>query len=367
MKVVYDHQIFINQQYGGISRYFFELIKELNLMNNMDVKTSLLFSNNHYIKDLDIIKNINFFPDKNVRGKKSLLSQINQIYLIHQLKQREFDIFHPTYYNPYFLKNIGNRPFVLTVHDMIHEKFADMFPSKDKISEQKKLLVEKASKIIAVSESTKKDLVEIYGTDESKIEVVYHGSSMVVDDNIIVDIELPSKYILFVGGRTIYKNFIKFINSISKLLIEDKGLFVVCIGSGPFNSEELELFDTINIKNQLIQFDLDDEKLSFFYKNALLFIFPSLYEGFGIPILEAFSCKCPLVCSNTSSLPEVAGDGAVYFDPYDSNSIYEAVKQVLEDADIRKLIVEKGTERLKEFSWKKTAVETKRIYQDIIK
>lgn len=366
MKVLYDHQIFTSQQYGGISRYFYELIKELDLINEMDIKTSLLFSNNHYIADAKIIKNIKFLPNKEFRGKQKLLSQFNKILSIYQLKKQKFDIFHPTYYNPYFLKNIGNRPFVITVHDMIHEKFPNEFSKRDKTSEQKSLLVNKASKIIAVSENTKRDLVEIFGTPESKIEIVYHGGSMVDNNNVILDFDLPPKYILFVGGRAIYKNFNRFINSISNLLNEDKELSVVCVGGGKFKAEELKLFDLINIKNQLLQYNLDDEKLSLFYKKALLFVFPSLYEGFGIPILEAFSCKCPLVCSNTSSLPEVAENGAVYFNPYDRDSIYEAVKQVLENTEIRKLIVENGTKRIKQFSWKKTAVETKRIYQGLI-
>ena len=96
-------------------------------------------------------------------------------------------------------------------------------------------------------------------------------------------------------------------------------------------------------------------------------MFPSLYEGFGIPILESFSCQCPLLCSNTSSLPEVAGDGAYYFDPYCEESMRDAIIKVLEDNCLQEELKQKGSERLKRFSWKKAAIETKKIYEDVIK
>ncbi|WP_028845360.1 glycosyltransferase family 4 protein [Thermodesulfovibrio thiophilus] len=367
MKILYDHQIFTLQKYGGISRYFYELISELDRMEHIETDTSLIVSNNPYISDKKFVKYFDFLPNKQFRGKQRIFNFINKINTIFNLKKQNFDIFHPTYYDPYFLKYLGDKPFVLTVYDMIHEKFSEMFSERDKTSEHKRLLVKKATKIIAISESTKKDLIELFGTDASKIEVVYLGNSLFIDADMKVTISIPEKYILFVGSRGGYKNFDRFIKGVAPLLKNDKELNIVCVGGGKFKSEENELFNILKISNQIIQKDLDDESLSFFYKNALVFVFPSLYEGFGIPVLEAFACKCPLVCSNTSSLPEIAGNGAIYFDPYNEESIKNAIDSILKDEELRNILISKGTEQLKKFSWRKTALQTKKIYESILK
>jgi len=366
MKILYDHQIFTSQKYGGISRYFYELIYEFDQIESVQTKTALFVSNNHYISDKKYVNYMNFIPHKEFRGKQRLMNLINKSNTILELKKQDFDIFHPTYYDPYFLKYIGNKPFILTVYDMIHEKFKDMFLPNDKTSENKKLLVEKASKIIAISQSTKNDLIELFGVDESKIEVVYLGNSMLFKSDMIANIAVPKRYILFVGSRGGYKNFNRFIKSITTLLIEDKELSVVCAGGGKFITKEIKLLKDLEISKQVVQYDLDDEVLAYFYKNAQLFVFPSLYEGFGIPVLEAFSCNCPLVCSNSSSLPEIAADGAYYFDPYNENSIKNAISQVLNDINLRDKLVQNGTKRLEYFSWKQTALQTQKIYESVL-
>ncbi|WP_373032042.1 glycosyltransferase family 4 protein [Sulfurovum sp.] len=364
MKILYDHQIFTLQKYGGISRYFYELMKKFKTMNGVSFKTALYVSNNYYIEDKHLIKHVRFLPNTEFKGKKKLMSLINKPKTLFELKRQNYDIFHVTYYDPYFLDYIGSKPFVLTVHDMIHEKFQEMGPSEENIIDYKSLLVKKASKIIAVSESTKKDLIEYFGTDASKIEVVYHGSSMLPKRGIHID--TPTKYILFVGLRGGYKNFNRFIRSISTLLLDDRELSVVCVGGGRFNLDEIEAFEYLGITSQLSQFDLNDDALAYMYQNASLFVFPSLYEGFGIPILEAYACECPLVCSNTSALPEIAGNGAYYFDPYSEESMKNAISRVLNDPDIQKTLVLEGTERLQHFSWEKAAFETQQVYESLL-
>jgi len=366
MKILYDHQIFTTQKYGGISRYFYELIREFHKIENIATKVPLLVSNNHYISDKKFVKFIEFFPDKYFRGKYRLFNFINKPNTILALRKQNFAIFHPTYYDPYFLNYIGNKPFVLTVYDMIHEKFSEMFASTDKTTQYKRLLVKKASKVIAISESTKKDLMELFGTDESKIEVVYLGNSMFPKLDTHLSFDIPKKYILFVGSRGGYKNFERFIKSVSEILHQDRELFVVCAGGGKFTSGEIQLFSHLDIIGQISQYDLNDDSLAHFYKNALTFVFPSLYEGFGIPILESFACGCPLLCSDTSSLPEIAGEGACYFDPYSEESIQNAVLKVLGDAHLRNDLILKGYDRLKKFSWHQTAEQTKKIYESIL-
>lgn len=366
MKILYDHQIFTWQKYGGISRYFYELVREFHEMKDINYEISLFVSNNHYISDKKFVNFIDIIPKKQFRGKTRILNILNKSFSIMKIKNQQFDIFHPTYYDPYFLKYIGNKPFVLTVHDMIHEKFKFMFPYKDKTSDQKRLLVEKAAKIIAISHTTKKDLIDIFGVNESKVEVVYLGNSMLPKIDIKVSFELPQKYLLFVGNRVGYKNFERFIKSVSGLLKKDKELFVLCVGGGSFNNSEIQLLSELGITKQVNQYDVNDDILSYAYKNALAFIFPSLYEGFGIPVLESFACGCPLLCSNASSLPEVAGEAAYYFDPYSEDSIKDAIMKVLEDNDLRVDLIKRGYEQLKKFSWNQTAEHTKKIYESVL-
>lgn len=366
MKILYDHQIFTSQKYGGISRYFYELVREFSDMQDINCEIPLLVSNNHYISDKKFVNYVDLLPNKQFRGKQRIFNYLNKPNTILKLKQQKFDLFHPTYYDPYFLTYLGNKPFVLTVYDMIHEKFSDMFSPTDKTTEQKRLLVEKATKIIAISQSTKKNLIELFGTDESKIEVVYLGNSMFPKANISIGYEIPKKYLLFVGGRGSYKNFERFIKSVSRLLNQDKELYVLCTGGGKFSNNEIQLLNELEISRQVLQYNLDDDGLAYFYKNALAFIFPSLYEGFGMPVLESFACGCPLLCSDVSSLPEVAGEAACYFDPYSEESIRDAVLRVLDDMNLRKDLIAKGQERLKQFSWKQTAEQTKKIYESVL-
>jgi glycosyltransferase involved in cell wall biosynthesis len=361
IKIFFDYQTFVNQEYGGISRYFNELI---NSFDNSNVINATLVTNNYYLLSNTVKKYKTFFPNKRIKGKIIFLSLINKIYSIYKINQKDFDVFHPTYYDNYFLKKIKYKPFVLTVFDMIHEKFPENFPKSDKTSINKKILADKASKIIAISQSTKDDLISLFNINPSKIEVIYLANSIQLHSN--VKINIPGEFILFVGNRDGYKNFNKFIKAVSKVLKEKHEISIVCVGGGEFKKTEFELFIELGIHNRVKQYNLKDNILAEYYSKALAFVFPSLYEGFGIPILEAFACKCPLICSNTSSLPEIAQNGAKYFDPYSEESIYLAIKNVLDDDLEKQLIVRNGSERLKYFSWDKTFTLTKNLYQSIL-
>jgi len=366
MKILYDHQIFTSQIYGGISRYFYELFLKFSSMDEIDIDVSLLFSNNYYISSKKIVRHSNFFLNKNFKGKTRLMNIFNNINSISHLKRQSFDIFHPTYYNPYFLKYLDKKPFVITVYDMIHEKFNDMFPKGDKTTQYKKILVDKASKIIAISQNTKNDLIDVFNIKSEKIEVVYLGNSFIPKNIKIMNIKIPQKYILFVGSRRGYKNFDLFLESVSEILKKSKDLHLLCVGGGSFNKYELRMLEKLGIENQAMHFNFDDDTLAYIYQNALLFVFPSLYEGFGMPILEAFACNCPVVCSNTSSLPEVGGEAAYYFDPNNKDSIKSSIERVLFDDELRNKIIQKGKNRLKNFCWEDTALKTKKIYEGIL-
>lgn len=366
MKILYDHQIFTQQQYGGISRYFYELIKRFEgIENRCDVATS--FSNNaYYNKDINgDLKE--FLPKINFRGKNRISRCINQSKSISIIRKSNFDIFHPTYYDPYFLKIKFNKPFVVTFYDMIHEKFSDQFQdlkSDTLIYKNKKRLLEESSKVIAISETTKQDIIQIFGLDSKKIEVVYLGSSLSIsltNHKRIVD----EDYILFVGNRDMYKNFIFFVTSIADLLVNNN-LKLICAGGGDFTTQESILLKSLNINDKVIfKKVINDDVLANYYEHALFFCFPSLYEGFGIPILEAFGCRCPILLSNGGSLPEIAGDAALYFDPTNKDSLLSNARKMLSDETLRIKLVEQGNARLNMFSWDKTYQDHINIYKSI--
>ena len=368
MKVLYDHQIFTSQIYGGISRYFCELLQNFESDDEIEYKVSLKYSNNYYLKALDNLPYKTFFENYSFKWKYELLDVLNKKMSKEYISNGNYDIFHPTYYDPYFLDFLNDKPFVLTIHDMIHEIYPEIFSSKDKTRECKKLLAQKAVKIIAVSVNTKKDIIRFFSIDTNKIEVIYHGSPFDMnnssDDKINID--LPEKYILFVGSRSGYKNYDLFIEAIAPLLVENNELKVVCVGGGNFKEIEKEKFKRLNIINKIFQYSVSDNILAYVYQKAIAFVFPSLYEGFGIPILEAFSCGCPVIASNTSSLPEVTGDAAIYFDPTDKLSMLNSIQKVIYNDELKKQLINKGIERVKEFTWKKTAEKTKKLYEKIL-
>ncbi len=351
MKILFDSQIFDLQKYGGISRYFSELWKNIQTIPDIQCSVPIL---KKYSDKLKFIRT--FFNRRN----KSIL------------KKQDFDIFHPTYYSTYFLKSLKNKPFVLTVYDMIHEKYSSQNTLVQNFTmRNKKKLMQKASHVIAISQNTKKDILDFYSIPENKITVIHLANSLKPDISKCPDeIKIPKKYILFVGARDSYKNFILFIKSIAPLLQKDRSLHVITVGgrnsNNTFSKIEQTCFIENDVSSQILHFSAADDFLIHLYKNALCFAFPSLYEGFGIPILEAFACDCPVVASNTSSLPEVGGDAVLYFDPSNTQSICEAVEKVISDESLRAQLVEKGKERLKLFSWEKTARETVEVYKKIL-
>lgn len=248
---------------------------------------------------------------------------------------------------------------------MIHELLNEHVKSDDQLVKEKKLLIEKASKVIAISHNTKHDILKLYPhINEDKIEVVYLSQS--IDDSKEFCFDLPKNYILFVGNRSTYKNFNFFIESLAKLLLKRKDLFVVCAGGGKFDAQTEIFIKSLGIDHKVIQRDFKDDQLYSYYKNALCFVFPSRYEGFGIPVLESMKSACPVVLPKHSSFIEVAGDAALYFKLDDKADLENKVSQLIDNEDLRQSYVEKGTLQASKFSWDKMATETFNIYKSVI-
>lgn len=360
MRVLYDHQIFQMQKFGGISRYFVELMSRLP--EDVEFNNKITFSENVYLKNTDarFSKGI-ALPQ--FRGRNRLTNPINKLRSTVAISRGRYDLFHPTYYNPYFLKRL-KRPYVITVYDMIHEKFSDMFPEDDPTKAYKKETIINADKVIAISQNTKDDIINLYGLPENKIEVVYLGHS--VNNKDVSEVEnLPTDYILYVGQRGGYKNFDRFLKAFAIIHSSFPEIKLVCTGT-PFKKEENNLIESLGIKDDVTRYFVTDSQLTYLYQHALCFVYPSLYEGFGIPILEAFAAECPLALSDTSCFPEIARNGGAYFNPYEVDSIVETLEKIISDEELRKAMVRQGNEVLALYSWDKMAVETAQIYKCFI-
>lgn len=370
MRILFDNQIFHAQKFGGISRYFCELIKGVEEVFDIKADYFVGYTNNIHFNEAELVEGAGkYLPTGDYAGKKVVVKFSRTLKNIHQsyaMKQKQYDVFVPTYYDPYFLNHIGDKPFVLTVHDMIHELFPHYFIN-EKSAEvpNKKLLIQKAKKIIAISESTKRDILKIYPeVDETKIEVVYLSHS-IDEKQQLKGLALPEKYILFVGKRSGYKNFTFFLNAALQLVKADKQLNIVCTGS-PFSENEKSTFHKEGISNQIFHVSAADDDLKTLYSKAAVFVFPSEYEGFGIPILEAMASGCPVVASNASSFPEVAGDAALYFELNDSAGLTKAIEKVVYDTEVQKDLKSKGIRQAQKFSWNRTVSECIEVFKKTV-
>jgi glycosyltransferase involved in cell wall biosynthesis len=355
--------MFSLQKYGGISRYFAGLNKGINTLIGYTSKIAVLYSENEYLKDQQPVLN-NVLGHKLFSGKPDLIYKWNKKFSKKYIKFGNYDILHPTYFDTYFIKH-NKRPLVITVHDMIYEHQPDLFPDSTHIILYKKEAIKAATAIIAISEHTKQEIINFYPEIKDRISVVHHGYTLDTTTEQ-VSLTLPAKYILFVGERWHYKNFTDFVRSISALLQLDPVLNLVCAGGEKYSEEELNIFLDLGITEQCIQLNATDAQLKYLYSNARLFVFPSLHEGFGLPLLEAFANDCPVVCSNNTALPEVAGEAAIYFDPLNAVSMKTAVELVLNDTQLQEELKLKGRQRLALFTFDRCVQNTLKVYQSVL-
>lgn len=360
MKVLYDHQIFSLQRFGGVSRYFSELAARVSS------RVAVLASENEYLSAMPFYRGLTLDGRRRFPGKTTLVQAINAGYARARLVGHEYDVFHPTYYNPYFLGYLGKRPYVLTVYDMAHEVYPDCFAANDRTAAWKWNVIRQANRIIAISEFTRQELMRLYGLDGTKIDVVHLASSF--RNRGVTTSEKVRQlggYILYVGNRSRYKNFDLFIRAMAPLLVGDPGLRVVCAGGGAFDAAELALIESLRLSGRLLQKRAPDDELAQLYAGARVFVFPSLYEGFGIPVLEAFSCGCPVIVSGSGSLPEVAGNAGIAVDAGDESALRDSVERVLNDDQLRTELIGRGYNRAALFSWERVARETVAVYKNV--
>lgn len=374
MKILFDTQIFDWQINGGISRYFTEVLKRLDQEHETEVLFQCCHSYNTYLQKTKWLRNKPVLKGVQFGGKLRAVKYINQWlnrgYSNRILNNGGADIFHPTYYDPYFLKYLGAKPLVVTVHDLTNERMNDGKPQTQKILSWKKKLIERANHIITVSENTRADVIDYYQYDSDKVTTAHLSggfSSEILNMSLNENADkLPDRYLLFVGSRQGYKNFNGFIKEVTPILKKEQ-IPVIIAGGGSVNLSEQSLISNLGITQRIIAYPhVSDSFLFRLYSGATIFVFPSFYEGFGIPVLEAMQCGCPTVLSNNSSLPEVGGAAAVYFDPFKEGAMHEAIAGLLNNTEKLKRMRTAGEEQVKLFSWDKTAAIHRNVYSHLL-
>lgn len=386
VRVLMDSQAFDMQTHGGVSRCFSELIKYMP--EDISLSLPVLETKNIYLRELGIVSKRDYYMEychnhptplkrfwykliTNIKyghwAQWDRMPMLNLFETERLLAKQKFDVFHPTFFNPYFINKLGGKPFVITVHDMIPELYSQKYHKEWKEQLRgKRELIPRASHIIAVSEHTKRDIINLFGIDPEKISVIYHG----IDKSPYVP--KPDKnekriYILYVGDRGLYKNFQRFVREICPVLENHPELSVICTGK-PFDSEETELFKTNKVYGRFIhKFIESDDELMDLYHYAQAFVYPSEYEGFGIPILEAYKAGCPVLLNHASCFPEIAGNAAIYFSFDESR---QSLQECLEDIFVwtpaqREEFIVTQRQRLSLYSWTKAARELADVYRKV--
>lgn len=359
MKVLYDHQMFSHQRIGGVSKYFAELLR--NLPREV-WDTSTVFSENQYVEDYQLFDTRTIFKGVSFKGKGRLMLEMGIPYTMYKLLMKKYDVYHQTHYELFSMCGTKGKPMVTTYHDL---NFFTYNRNK-RLMIDSRISLNRADKIIAISNSTKNGLINMLGIPEEKIVTIYHG----IDDYDMATLDskplFDFPYILYVGNRSdSFKNFERFIKAFAIITYKNPDIYLVCSGL-PYTEDEKKIFYGLNISKKCFTYYASEVEMKKLYRDALCFVYPSISEGFGMPLLEAMQCGCPNALSNSSCFPEIAQDAAVYFNPESVSEMVDVIIELINNDLLREMIIKKGKLRVKDFSWTKTAQEHLNLYSSLI-
>lgn len=379
MRIAFDYQAFWMQEYGGISRYFYSLCRDF-IDSRSDVHIVSPIYRNKYIRDLNPEMALGCYVEKYPRYSSTVIRHINSTISPLLLSKLSPSIIHSTYfYENYNKPRFQNARKVLTIYDLIHEKYGDQCKDSSDTIRLKKRAIINNDHIICISHKTKADLQEYYDVPGEKVSVTHLGvdpTFLNFNGSHIDHIEHPcpdlykifagKPYLLYVGSREGYKNFLFLLEALCKLDFFFSEFNLVCYGGGPLKKIEADILYKYNVEISSVLFlSGSDKNLAMLYKNAVAFIYPSLYEGFGIPPLEAMSVGCAVISSDGGSMPEILCDAAAYFDPQNYESIMFQLCNVLQNEGFRKKLIERGNVLSKNYTWDKCSKKTLAIYRSL--
>ncbi len=364
---------------SGIGIYTYELAKLLQKKDDIELSGNIFnfLNRNDISKDIEgLTMNINLctlFP-------YGVYRRIwNKIYInYNKLFNSNDELYH--FFNFIVPPNIIGKV-IATIHDMTYILYPETMDKNNlkRITRDIDYSVKRADKIITVSENSKKDIIKYLNVPESKIEIVYNGVdyerfskqySQDEKEEVRNKYLLPEKYILYMGTLEPRKNIESVIEGFSILKQKYKNnIKLVIAGKKGWLFESIfNLVGKLNLTEDIIFTDyVDENDKPLIYNMAEMFVFPSLYEGFGIPVLEAMASGVPVITSNVSSLPEVAGDAALLVSPKDKNAIAEQMNRILSDEKLKKELIYKGKVQCKKFTWKDSAEKLYKIYEQVLK
>ena len=360
MHCLYDFHTFSVQSYGGISRYFTEIIKHLIPKDDLKISVFMGLHVNEYGLESHSKDFYKFWGLKRSRLPKTdrIFESINKLGFKYFCKNLKTDLFHETgYLNPEYK---GKR--IITIHDMTHEVIPRFFKFNE--TEKKMKACHAADAIICISENTKLDLIKIFKIKEKKIHVIYAAGSLPLLKLNGHHNPFKFDYFLYVGSREKYKNFFVVLKAFELGKFKNQNLHLVCYGGSTPSLVDLKFIIDHELTNHVHFLEGDDIYLSKVYQHAIALLYSSFYEGFGIPPLEAMSQGCPVISSNTSSIPEVVGDAGIMFNPHDHQELISHMNSIVKEPSLRMSLKIQGIERSKQFSWDKCANETFKLYQE---
>ena len=364
MRIIFDYQTFSIRQARGISRYFTELAIALGRLDHTEVQVIVpLLASKLLVEQRDKVTVTGIDVSRISKLPTRIVHAANRALFPLMAAAAKPDIVHETQYDkPQF--TFRRAKTITTIHDMIPERFPEHFHSREAHRRRISCALKRADLVICVSESTRRDLLELYRPPAAQVWVVPLASSITPVTQKPQDEEEP--YFLHVGARYSYKNFVALIAAfgISKLWNTHR---LITFSEMRLTPKELEAIDNANVPRERIRgVSGNDAKLASYYAGATALVVPSLYEGFGIPVVEAMQCSCPVIASNTSSLPEVGGDAIRYFDPREPESIADLMQRIASDSTVRENMIAQGLVQAAKFSWEKCAKETYTVYENAL-
>lgn len=357
-KVLFSHDIFGIQRYGGVSRYVVQLHTSLSAAG-VDSRVFGGMHVNRYLDDAHAVTGRRMArpAPPPFRHAVRILNVAAEEQLVRTWKPAAY---HVTYYSRRRPRLAV--PVVVTVYDMIHELFPEQFPTQDRTSEHKRWWVDVASLVFVPSEQTRLDLVRFWPSCASKVVVVRPGlMPMAAGSNEVAN--RYGDYLLFVGDRrSPYKNFSRLVAAVARSE-HGRHCHLVCFGGGAFSDDESRSLAGLGLLQQAQAVSGTDHLLAALYRHAKALVYPSVYEGFGFPLLEALSLGCPVVCSAAGPMPEVVGTAALSFDPQDVDSIAGAIDRVLDDSELAVSLRAAGPVRAQAFDWRLAGREARPYYE----
>ena len=357
MHVAVDEQIFAVQPYGGISRLFYEMasafVRDPSLGIDLEPLNAAVV-NEYLLQDRELAIRLGA---TRASGPYRALAH----YLARPRRKASVDVVHNTFYMP---RGLGDHPRsrrVVTVYDMIPELLPKTRRRLDFLTEKHRY-VREADHIVCISESTRRDLFRVYPEIHAPVTIAYPGVGPSFHPDAKPLRPLPEPYLLHVGNRSSYKDGATLLRAFTRIAGDFPELTLYLVGGGPITRAERDLITGSRIGGRVMQESLPDADVPAAYANAIATVFPSRYEGFGLPVVEAMACGSPLVLADTSSLPEVGGEAARYFPPGDDVGLAEVLGEVLTETTLPSQMRTAGLVQARKFSWAGYAHANLRAY-----